>query len=101
MSSTYKLSLITPEGAIFEEQVSSVSVPGEQGSFGVLRRHAPIVAKLKEGLVRVKQDGQEIFFVAGPGLLEVNHRSECLLLVDFARPAANQEEAQKFLHQTT
>ncbi|MBZ0165525.1 MAG: ATP synthase F1 subunit epsilon [Candidatus Omnitrophica bacterium] len=101
MTATYKLSLITPEGAIFEEHISAVSVPGEEGSFGVLRRHAPIVAKLKAGVIRVRQDGQELFFAAGPGLLEVNHHSECLLLVDYARPAANKEEAQKFLHQTT
>lgn len=101
MTSSYKLSLITPEGAIFEEHVAAVSVPGEQGSFGILRRHAPIVAKLKAGVIRVRQDGEELYFATGPGLLEVNHQSECLVLVDYARPAANQEEAQNFLHQTT
>ena len=98
MSSEFRLAVITPEGAIFDETVTSVSVPGQEGSFGVLDKHAPIVAKLTGGVVRVRQQDQEKFFAVGPGILEVTQPTKCLLLVDYARRAADMDEARDQVH---
>lgn len=97
MSAEFHLSIITPDGAIFEEPVLGVSVPGQDGAFGVLNRHAPIVAQLTEGVVRVRQEGAERFFAIGTGILEVDHRTNCLLLVDSAASADNSEDAKALL----
>lgn len=97
MSATFTLSVITPDGAIFEEPVVSVSVPGQEGSFGVLNRHAPIVAKLNEGLVRIRAKEGETYLAVGAGILEVDHHSKCLLLVDYAHPADSLDEARSLL----
>ncbi|MCA9393095.1 MAG: ATP synthase F1 subunit epsilon [Candidatus Omnitrophica bacterium] len=93
MSSTFILSVITPDGAIFEEPVIAVSVPGQEGSLGVLNRHAPMVAKLKDGLVKVRREEGEAYLAIGSGILEVDHHTKCLLLVDYAYLAGNKEEA--------
>ncbi len=100
MSSPFKLTIITPQGAIFDESVVSVSVPGQEGSFGVLNRHAPIVAQLTEGVIRVGHPDGMRYFAAGAGILEVDHRTNCLILVDYAHSADSKEAARSLLHQS-
>lgn len=80
----FMFTLITPEGEIFKGPVESVSVPGAEGSFGVLNRHAPIVSKLRKGVVRIVHEGTEVFYSIAPGIFEVNQKSEGLLLTDKA-----------------
>jgi F-type H+-transporting ATPase subunit epsilon len=51
--------ILTPEGRVYEGRVQMVVVPGAEGELGVLPRHAPIIARLKVGEVRVKLEGNE------------------------------------------
>lgn len=52
-----KLDVITPEGYVLHSaETDSVTVPTTQGSFGILRRHAPMAAVLQTGVVRYHQD---------------------------------------------
>ncbi|MBP9853279.1 MAG: ATP synthase F1 subunit epsilon [Candidatus Omnitrophica bacterium] len=95
---SFDLTIITPEGKIFKGPVESVSVPGVQGSFGVLNRHAPIASKLTKGVVRILQEGAEIFYSIAPGIFEVNHKSEALLLTDKATKASSLAEAKQLLN---
>ena len=46
-----KLTILTPEGTAFEGDVERVSLPGTEGAFTVLRRHAPLIASLEAGRV--------------------------------------------------
>lgn len=47
------LEIVSPESALFKGEVTSVSLPGVDGSFQVLNNHAPIVSILKNGIVTV------------------------------------------------
>jgi F-type H+-transporting ATPase subunit epsilon len=58
-------------------------VPGADGEIGVLARHAPLVAMLKAGEIRVKSDGQWQAYAAGPGYFKVQ-QDRALVLVDDA-----------------
>ena len=49
--------ILTPEGRVFEGRAEMVVVPGSDGELGVLPRHAPIIARLKVGEVRVRFEG--------------------------------------------
>ena len=82
---TYDLSLVTPDGAVFEGEVEMVVVPGAAGEIGVLARHAPLVAMLKAGSTRVHiRRGQEVReFATGPGFFKVE-QDRALALVDDA-----------------
>jgi F-type H+-transporting ATPase subunit epsilon len=80
---TFDLSLVTPEGAAFEGEAEMVIVPGAAGEIGVLARHAPLVAMLKAGEIRVKAEGQWQAFAAGPGYFKVQ-QDRALVLVDDA-----------------
>lgn len=47
------LKVITPEAVVYEGEVSLVQMPGKMGSFEVLHNHAPIVALLVKGKVKI------------------------------------------------
>ncbi len=52
-----KVDIVTPEGALFSGEVDSIVVPGVNGSFEMLNNHAPIIAVLQKGDVRLKGQG--------------------------------------------
>ena len=80
---TFDLSVVTPEGSVFEGEAQMLIVPGAAGEIGVLARHAPLVAMLKAGEIRVKASGEWQSFAAGPGYFKVQ-RDRALVLVDDA-----------------
>ena len=45
--------IVSPEKTLFTGDVSSVHLPGSEGSFQILNNHAPIVSTLKEGLIKL------------------------------------------------
>ena len=49
----FSLTVLNPKHVLYEGQVESVFLPGDQGEFEVLTHHAPIVSLLKEGKVIV------------------------------------------------
>jgi F-type H+-transporting ATPase subunit epsilon len=80
---TIDLSLVTPEGAAYEGEAEMLIVPGVSGEIGVLARHAPLVAMLKAGEIRIKAGGDWQAFAAGPGYFKVQ-QDRALVLVDDA-----------------
>jgi F-type H+-transporting ATPase subunit epsilon len=54
-----RLEIITPDKKLFEGQVDAVSFPGIDGSFQVLKGHAPIISSLKEGKIKVNLSNDE------------------------------------------
>ncbi len=49
------LEVITPDETLFKGNVSHVVLPGLDGSFGILKGHAPMVSALAKGTVKVDQ----------------------------------------------
>jgi F-type H+-transporting ATPase subunit epsilon len=80
---TFDLSVVTPEGTVFEGEAQMLIVPGAAGEIGVLARHAPLVAMLKSGEIRVKSGGGWQSFAAGPGYCKVQ-QDRAIVLVDDA-----------------
>ncbi|PQV64717.1 ATP synthase F1 subcomplex epsilon subunit [Abditibacterium utsteinense] len=77
---TFNLSVVTPEREIFSAAVDSLQAPGMEGSFGVLANHAPMVAALLPGLVRITDaDGRELRLFVGGGFFQVSNNTAQLL----------------------
>jgi F-type H+-transporting ATPase subunit epsilon len=72
MASEMRLLVITPDQVLMDRPVASVRAPGIEGLFGVLPGHAPMVAAVAAGELRVvdTQGSESVFFV-GDGFLEV------------------------------
>jgi F-type H+-transporting ATPase subunit epsilon len=67
-----RLEIITPDKKLFEDDVKSVILPGIDGSFGILDKHAPMISALKKGLVKATDtnSAQHQFEING-GVVEV------------------------------
>ena len=90
---TYPLEIITPNGRILNAQVEALVAPGSEGGFGILANHAPFIASLKAGVLKVAQDNHEQFYALGSGILEVDSSGHVLILADMAISALNREDA--------
>ncbi len=68
-----RVSVITPERTLFDGPADSVIAPAWDGELGILRGHAPLMALLGEGRLRIRRgDRTEFFHVAGGFLQVVN-----------------------------
>ncbi len=50
------LEIVSPEATLFAGEVTSVTVPGINGEFQMLKDHAPVVSLLQEGKVKIDGD---------------------------------------------
>ena len=99
MADTTQLELVSPSKLLKSEAVDMVVVPGSEGNFGALPKHAPMIATLRPGVLDIYKDGkvEEQIFVAG-GLAEVDSQ-RCTILAEEALPVAelSAEDAHKRL----
>tara|TARA_Y100001936_G_scaffold129535_1_gene126649 strand:- start:53 stop:322 length:270 start_codon:yes stop_codon:yes gene_type:complete len=68
------LEIVSPEKTLFTGDVTSVHVPGSEGSFQILNNHAPIVSTLKKGSITLKGS-----FVENQENLNIHSNSEASL----------------------
>ncbi|MBY0431256.1 MAG: F0F1 ATP synthase subunit epsilon [Rhodospirillales bacterium] len=84
MAETLKFELVSPEKLLVSEHAEMVIVPGSEGDFGAMPRHAPMISTVRPGIIDVYNDGKvkERIFVAG-GFAEVNEAG-CTVLAEEA-----------------
>ena len=92
---TFDVSLVTPDGPVYEGEIEMLIVPGADGEIGVLARHAPLIAMLNAGSTRVhvKRETEVPEFATGPGFFKVE-QDRALALVDDAVEARNIDDAR-------
>ena len=66
-----KLEITTPEKRIFEGDVDLVQLPGLDGLFEVLNNHAPMIAALGKGKVKIGNNNEYKFIEINGGVVEV------------------------------
>ena len=93
--STFEVSLVTPDGPVYEGEIEMLIVPGADGEIGVLARHAPLIAMLNAGSTRVhvKRETEVLEFATGPGFFKVE-QDRALALVDDAVEAREIDDAR-------
>ena len=65
-----KVSVISPEAVLFEGETDSVIAPAYDGEVGILTGHAPLMALLGEGSLRLGGGSGRAFNVSG-GFMQV------------------------------
>ena len=75
------LEILTPEKKIFSGEVYGVQLPGINGLFEVLDRHAPLVSALKAGKLKILKDKShtDSFTIKG-GFVEVLNNKATVLV---------------------
>jgi F-type H+-transporting ATPase subunit epsilon len=66
-----RLEFVTPERAIVHEDVDEVEIPGEEGYFGVLPGHAPLLASLRTGVLWYRKGAEKTYAFVDGGFAEV------------------------------
>jgi F-type H+-transporting ATPase subunit epsilon len=76
----FKLSVVTPEKPLIDQEARSIIAPGSEGYLGILTDHAPLITALIPGKLSVTDpSGQESFYAISGGFLEVSHNIVTIL----------------------
>ncbi len=74
------LEIVTPEENLFSGEIDLVQLPGVEGSFELMKNHAPIISALKKGKIKVKADDKISTFDIDGGIIEC-HDDNVIVLV--------------------
>ena len=88
----FKLEIVTPRKVLFSGDVVSFSAPGVMGGFQVLYNHAPMLAAIGIGEVKLREPhGDEIRYATSGGFVDVKNNHVVML----AETAERREEIDK------
>jgi len=88
---TMNLEIVTPGGVIYNDDIKQVTLPGEQGEFGVLPEHSSLVSLLDAGVIDIDTaNNKEIVVAIDGGYVKVDE-NKVLCIVNGA-VAVNDEE---------
>jgi len=77
----FKLEILTPNGLIFNGEVVSVVLPGEEGEFGVLAHHASLTTLLEAGVIDVEREDKSVeSILINWGLAQVDEEKVIVLV---------------------
>lgn len=88
-----KISVVTPEGELYNETVTAVIVSSDNnGDYELLPGHLPIVSTIHTGFVRLFQNDLSFYVVVVNGIVE-QHKDEITVIAQDAYIGATREEA--------
>ncbi len=66
-----RVSVLSPEQTVYEGDATSVVAPAWNGQLGILRGHAPLMALLGDGVLRIENGRETLRFQVSGGFLQV------------------------------
>lgn len=107
MANQIRLEVVTPTGAIVNEDVDIVNAPGYGGDFGILANHAPFLSTIKIGTMTFEKDKVRKSLMISGGFSEVSNNKVTFLVesaefgdnIDVDRAMEAKERAEKRLAQ--
>ncbi len=107
MANQIRLEVVTPNGAVVNEDVDIVNAPGYGGDFGVLANHAPFLSTIKIGSLTYEKDKKRFNLMVSGGFCEVSNNQITFLVesaefdsdIDVDRAMKAKERAEKRIAQ--
>lgn len=104
----FTLEVVTPDGVVFNEEVQYLRASGENGQFGVLAGHAPLLTGLNIGTLEVKDGNSTYYLAVSGGFCEVLSNKTVILAetaevsknIDVERAKSSLERARDRLKDT-
>jgi len=89
-----KLEILTPNGEIFNGEAVSVTLPGEEGEFGVLAHHASLTTLLEAGVVDIEKEDKSVeSILINWGVVQVDEE-KVVVLVEGAVAIRGENESE-------
>ena len=109
LPTSLRLEFVTPERALAHEEVDEVMLPGEDGDFGVLPGHAPLLSALRTGEMWYRKGNDVTYAFLAGGFAEVVPNRVSILAqvaeraedIDEARAEASKRRAEERLAKAT
>lgn len=103
MENTFHFQVTTADGAIIDEAATYASIPLADGEYGILPNHAPMIAAVKEGVIKFDGEGSDSFVAVSGGILSVCDNEVIVLArsaelaenIDLARAQASEKRARE------
>ena len=107
MGQQIRLEVVTPSGAVVNEDVDIVNAPGYGGDFGVLANHTPFISAIKIGTLSFEKDKKRSLLMISGGFCEVSNNKISFLVesaefgtdIDLERAMRAKERAEKRIMQ--
>ena len=102
---TIRCEIVSQDRTVFQGEVDIVILPGAAGEMGILPHHAPVLAILKYGVIRIRREGKEDLFTVAGWLAEVQPEVVTILAdaaeniedIDITRAKAAKKRAEDAL----
>lgn len=104
---TFKVSVVTPDGPVYDSEVEMVSTKTVGGEIGILPGHVPTVAPLRITSIRFKKGNETEYVAVSGGIIEVRPDQVSVLAssaetsdnIDVERALRAKERAERRLQQ--
>lgn len=73
---TFDVTLVSPEQILYKGTAREVIIPAKEGTMTVLARHAPLLAALKNGILKITGESSEKKFNIENGFIEVSKKTD-------------------------
>ncbi|MBU0996865.1 MAG: ATP synthase F1 subunit epsilon [Firmicutes bacterium] len=94
-----KIVIVTPDGELYNEEVSFVLVSSKSnGEYGILQNHLPIASTIDTGYLKLEQ-GDLVFYVVVIGGLLEHHNNVITVIAQDAFIGRSKEQAFENLNQ--
>ena len=102
---TIRCEIVSQDRTVFQGDVDIVILPGVAGEMGILPHHAPVLAILKYGVIKIRHNGKEELFTVAGGVAEVQPNIVTILAdaaenvedIDITRAQAAKKRAEDAL----
>ncbi len=75
-----QLDIVTPDEQVYTGEIKLVKLPGVDGSFEILKNHAPLISTLEKGKIKIIEADNEVkFFEINDGVVEVQNNKVIVL----------------------
>jgi len=89
-----KLEILTPNGEIYNGNAISVTLPGEEGEFGVLAEHSSLSTLLEAGVVDIEKEDKSVeSILINWGVVQVDEE-KVIVLVEGAVAIRGESESE-------
>lgn len=89
MAATFRLSIVTPTGPLFEGDAVYASFPAWDGQYGMMVNKSPLLTRLGTGSLQVDlPNGSREWFLIDGGFAQAD-ATQLVLLTDSAMPASD------------
>lgn len=93
---TLDLVILSPNGVVYEGQVTEAYFPLGNGPIGIYPGHTPYLGQLKPaGVIKIKEVSFPRFFAVKHGALQVKPDNKVIVVTENAVEASSEEEAIK------